>query len=279
YSDRRKTSLNSNATSIDWSPDGQFLYVSIKIDRSENMLVGNTNWNISDVGGANSRTSPTNYKYQFIPEVASGGDCWSGIVTKSPALITGGQLILCLTIGSANTKLFQYTLPIPPEIRQGDHPDNPAGSPFYPSYQPVLVGSLDLNAFNTADGMNDLQMSPDGTRMIGNSSNVPSNATLNQWNLSTPYDILGTLAYQPRVDIPGYDWGALHVDPSGYCLFLTTTSGEVHSFTMNAPWELSTLNTTPSSVLDVSAQLPGRISSVFVTDDNLYVLGFDNGDI
>jgi hypothetical protein len=275
-----KTNISTRAMSVEWSPDGQFMYISIKIDRGALMLldVSNpTNWGLANL------TTPINYRYQFIQEIGSGGNCWSALVTPAPdiggGVIDGGQLLLALSSGTGVTKIAQYTLPFPWEIRQGNHAGNPFSAPYYPTYEPVPVGELDLNPFNGSQGVNDLQMSPDGTRLMAISSNIANTASLNQWNLTTPYDILGTLAYQPRVDILGYTWTSLHISRDGRCLYLAK-SGEIALFKMVQPWDLSSLITTPVNTFDVSAQV-STIASIFINNNatELYVLGLDNGDL
>jgi hypothetical protein len=266
----------ANRVSVEWSPDGQFMYNSFKLDRAVIMYTGGDNWSIG------SRTTPTNYRYQFINEIGSGGNCWSGLVTTAPDLTAGGQLLLALSSGTGVSKVAQYTLPFPQEIRQGNHSGSPFGPPYYPGYEPVLVGQFDVTPDNGAQGINDMQMSPDGTRFMASTSNVDGSVSLNQWNLTTPYDVLGTMDYQPRVDIVGWGFLALHVTPCGKCLYLGRSSGgvsEVGLFKMTTPWELSSLTTTPSDTLDVSAQHSSTIASIFATENDLYVLGSNTGSL
>jgi hypothetical protein len=280
-----RTNLSNNLVSISWNPDGEFLYSSLKIGRTLLMLVdqvGGVNWDISA-----DRASPINFRYGFIPEIGSGGNCWSGIVTKAPDLTDGGQLLLALSSGTGVTKIAQYTLPFPWEVRQGlNNPDISQGPPYYPTYTPALVGQLDLNVWNGSQGVNDLQMSPDGTRLMAISSNIANTATLNQWDLTTDYDPYISLkdiavsgAEYTRVDILGYTWTSLHISRDGRCLYLAT-SGEIALFKMVQPWELSSLITTPVNTFDVSAQV-SAIGSIFINDNatELYVLGLNNGDL
>ena len=280
YSERLYPSLGVNLVSIDWSASGQQLYLSFKIVRGVvNAIdtIGSTSWDLSDVGGANPRSSPTNYRYQFINEIGSGGNCWSGIVTPAPDLTAGGQLLLALSSGTGVNKIAQYTLPFPYDLRQGDHAGNPATSDFYPTYEPVLVGQFDAHPDNGAQGLNDLKMSPDGTVMIANSSIIGGSCTLGQWNLTTPYDILGTMSYK-SVNVAGYGFLAMHIKPEGTCVYLTK-SGEISKFILGTAWDISTIVLPAVETLDVSNEVPGTIASIYITESDLYVLGSGTGTI
>ena len=269
YSSQSHLTLDNKSTTMDWSADGSRLYIGLKTDRYVRGWVAATPWSVTGL------TLPTNYGYGFVPEINSGGSVWSTLVNTAPDGTAGGQMLLNLAFGLSICKIAQYTLPFPYDLRQGNPPGT--GSPLYPTYTPVFIGSYDTTADTAADAINDMRMSPDGTRLIAVGSTQASAATLFQWNLTTPYDVLGGMTFQTPVVLSGYDFRSLYVPPSGACLYLGST-GTINQFTMSA-WEISTLNTTPVDTLDVSSELPGVISSIYVTENDLYALGTDNGDV
>jgi hypothetical protein len=270
YSGKSKTNMNTNAITLDWSPAGEFMWIGLKIDRTALAMTGNTDWDVID-----SRTSPHNYRYGFIPEVVSGGSVWSMLITTAPDGTPGGQMLLCLAFGLTFCEIAQYTMPIPYNLRQGNPPAT--SPPYYPTYTPVYVGSYDTTADTPADSINDMRMSPDGTRIIASISRSGGSHII-QWNLTTPHDVLGGMSYQPPVAMTGYDFTALYVPPSGECLYLGS-SGTISQFTMSSAWEISTLNTTPVDTLDISSEFTGAVASIYVTENDLYALRSNAGDV
>ena len=256
--------LSSNIRGMDWDPTGNSLIVSYRIDRSVVNLVSTSppgdDWSMT-------RTSPNNYRYGFIPEIASGGSCWSCLMTESPAGVPGGQLLLNLALGLSNNQIVQYTLPMPYELRQGNPPSS-SGAPYYPDYTPVLVGKYNTSGDMTADQVNDMRMSPDGTRLLAMISDGA--AKLVQWNLTVPFDVLGGMSYQTPITMTGYSFEAMFIEPGGKSIYFIG-SNAVHRHTLSTPWEISSINMTEEDSLDFSAQgTTGR--SLFLTEKNLYVL-------
>lgn len=268
YSGKNKA-VSTNIRGMDWTPDGNSMLASYRIDRT---VVNYTSTTGADDWDVSARSVLHNYRYGFIPEIASGGSCWSTLFTESPGGIEGGQLLLNLAKGLSICKIAQYTMPQPHDLRQGNPPSS-IGAPYYPGYTPVYVGSYNTTVDTAADSINDMRMSPDGTRLL---AMIPqATPFLIQWNLTVPFDVLGGMSFQTPVDGVGV-WtggGALYVEPSGEYVYVDQGSGVVARHALATPWEISTLDTTPESTLDCSSETT-IIRSLFVTAcGSVYVLG------
>ena len=273
YSYSSKTvTVTDKARTMDWSPDGQFLWIGVISDRTAYSYTGATNWDVT------GRTTPTNYRYGFIPEVDSGGDVFSMLINTAPDGTPGGQMLLNLNFGTTFCEIAQYTMPFPYNLRQGDPPADPLSSPKYPLYTPVYIGSYNTITDTGADGIHDMRMSPDGTRLIGATSIAAGDVDLVQWNLTVPYDVLGGMTFQTPVRIANHGFSAMYIPPGGACIYLTRL-GTIDQFEFGTPWEISTINKTAVDSLSVSSQIGGTIASVFVTEDNLYAMKINSGEI
>ena len=257
----------TNAFGIQLDPTGEFLQASLRINRTYYSFVGGTPFHLS------ARTTPNNYRYAWIPEIASGGSCWSGLVTSSPSgVIDGGGLMLGLTIGTTTAKIQQYTLPQPWEIRQGlDNPEVNQGAPYYddPPYTPVSTGFYNTNAVTPADSINDLRISADGTRLAWI---VPDGVSkIVSVDLTVPFSVLGGVTLNDVTSVSGFSSYAMYIPPEGGFCYLCST-GLVSQFEITG-WDPSTIDTgSPVSTLDISAQIAGGVNSIYVVENHLYVM-------
>jgi len=250
----------NNAYGMNMSPDGQFLNVTLRIDRTIYNLVGGPNWELS------TRTTPNNYRYSFIPEIASGGSCWSATWSKD-----GTKLFLGLTIGTGTAHIDEYNMAFPFEIRQGtNNPDISQGAPYYNAYTPVYQGRYNTSGTTSADSINDLCLSPDGINM---NWVIPENtAKLVHVTLDTPNSTAGGVTNQSITDLGvGFSSGAMYIPPSGNLVYLGTST-QVQQFEISG-WDTSTIDTgSPISTLTVSGDITGTPRSIMAYQEHLYVL-------
>ena len=67
---------------------------------------------------------------------------------------------------------------------------------------------------------------------------------------------------------------SMFIPPSGACVFLFhTASGEIRNYPLTTAWDSSTLFTTASSALDISAYMT-RIELLYVNESSLWVGAF-----
>lgn len=253
-------SFGGNAFGMNMSPDGQFFNIALRIDRTYYSFVGGPNWELS------TRTSPNNYRYSFIPEIASGGSCWSGTWSKD-----GTKLFLGLTVGTGTAHIDEYNMAFPYEVRQGtNNPDVSQGAPYYNAYTPVYQGRYNTNGTTGADSINDLCLSPDGVNM--NWIVLDGNQKLVHVTLDTPNSTAGGVTNQTVTSLgtsfAGY---AMYIPPGGNLVYLATAT-QVQQFEISG-WDTSTINTgSPISTLTVSGDITGTPRSIMAYEEHLYVL-------
>jgi hypothetical protein len=260
--------VSSNIRGIEWDPTGNSMLASYRIDRTVLNYVSTgpgvtDNWNVAN------RTSPNNYRYGFIPELASGGSCWSAIMTESPGGVKGGQLLLNNALGLNNNRIHVYTLPQPYELRQGNPPSS-TGAPYYPTYTPVLLGNYNVGSVTTADQANALRMSPDGGTLVAMFS--LSNPFIAQWKLSVPFDLLQPMVHTTKATVIGTSAFVTFVSPDGKWVYFTG-AGIIYQHEMAIPWEISSINLTPTDSLSCVAQTGTTIHAIWLNEDHLYALG------
>jgi len=264
YQDTR--SVPTNLVSIDWTPDGHSMLGSLKIDRT---VYNFTSTASTDDYHINTRSVLHNYRYGFIPEIASGGSAWAARYIPNTSGVGGKQLLIALSQGTSTNKIQQYTMPFAYDLRQGNPPSS-LGAPLYPTYTPVSQGAYNCKSDTSANSMNGLNMSPDGTRLL---AIFPTSfAYLAQWNLTVPYNVLGGMSWQTPVQLAsGFGSYCLYVPPKGDYVYLGK-AGVVQRHALSTPWDISTFNATAESTLDISAQTAAAPLDIYATKSQLYVL-------
>ena len=240
---------------IDFSPDGKYAYWGAKIDRTLYTATMSPNWDITTwASGLNERfTIPTEAPHY-------GSDVWGIAVTDHPDGTAGGMVWNAGKYFLANARLSCYTLNVPYQVFQ---------APTYVT--PVFYGAFDIFS-PTGSRQHEPRISPDGLSMI--SIGQDSLQYLYQFTMTSPFDIT-TMSYVGKTALPsGCAADSMFIPPSGSCVFLFhTASGEIRNYPLTTAWDSSTLFTTASSALDISAYMT-RIELLYVNESSLWVGAF-----
>jgi DNA-binding beta-propeller fold protein YncE len=121
---------------------------------------------------------------------------------------------------------------------------------------------------------------PDGTKFFVIANYLMYTKKIQQYSLSTPWD-LSTATYDSyKNTINNYPFG-LYVKPDGLGLYVANDmTNKIHQYTLSTAWDLSSLSYTTIPEFSTTSQEPDP-RGVFFKDDGtkMYVSGSSSGDL
>ena len=223
---------------MDWSDDGMHIYfglLSSTTSTIRNRKSTTTAWDLDALS--------------FVGRFGTGFDNAQGIKVKPD----GTEVWVNVSTGLANGFTRSYSLNTPYEwVDSGID-------------APVLIDSFN-NARTEFDHLEDLNINPEGTKIISpgnNSGSDPYQLDMTAWDGST-------LAYGPDNEIA--DCENAFIPKSGLCMYRANTSTIITKYAFGDAWDLTTLSGTVVDTLDLTSDLTGNIEGIFITDHRLFVL-------
>ena len=233
---------------ISFSDDGQYMYLGFRaIELVNSYQTTGSNWEIDDQSLFGTFHVDTEFE-----------DSW-GIAVKPD----GSELYVSGNTGIVNGSIVSWDLPTP-YLFDDDAPDTP-----------IRIGSYGIGSILGILRINDINIKPDGTRLLGWGDDTGQN--LYELDMSA-WDI-DSMVYNSVKSSQSATSG--FVPKSGECMFKSNGS-TVEQYSFGTAWDTSTLGATLIDSLDFSGLGSGptftSIEGLYVTNDRLFLIS-NAGDV
>jgi len=236
-------SPSAQTQTINFADDGRYMYL------------GFSNFNLINSYETNGANWEINEQVLFGSfDVGAKWDNVWGISVKPD----GSELYASGNTGLINGSIVGWSLPTS-YLFDDDAPDIP-----------VEIGSYPISNIGGIIRISDINIKPDGTRLLGWGNDGPQNL----YELDMPAWTIGSMTYNSVKSSQSAT--SAFVTANGNCLYKGNGS-IIERFGFGAPWDTTTLGPSPEDTLDVSAQVT-TIRGLYVTEDRLFVIS-EAGDI